>query len=133
MAAVTKGLLGSTKIIEKTLSSSTSFFASLILVIVFTFLFLLYRGSFKEFIIMHFRDKKKEEAARVVSKIQKVSQSYFFGLILVVLILGTLNGTGLLDHRPRLSLPFWLFCRSPGGNSLYRDLHRRTSCPHCTP
>ncbi len=92
----TKGLLGSTKIIEKTLSSSTSFFASLILVIVFTFLFLLYRRSFKDFIIIHFRGRNKKEAARVVSKIQKVSQSYFFGLILVVLILGTLNGTGLL-------------------------------------
>ena len=89
------GLLGSTKIIEKTLTSSTSFFASLALVFVFTFLFLLYRGSFKEFIILHFRDKKKKDAAIIVSTIQKVAQNYFFGLILVIITLGTLNGTGL--------------------------------------
>ncbi|HYW97049.1 MAG TPA: AI-2E family transporter, partial [Bacteroidales bacterium] len=88
-------LLGSTKIIEKTLTSSTSFFASLALSIVFTFLFLLYRGSFKEFVILHFRDRKKEEAALMVNTIQKVAQNYFFGLILVILTLGTLNGTGL--------------------------------------
>ncbi len=92
----TKNLLGSTNIIEKTLTSSTSFFASLALVIVFTFLFLLYRGSFKELIILHFREGEKEEAAKVVNTIQKVAQNYFFGLILVVMILGTLNGTGLL-------------------------------------
>ena len=89
------GLLGSTKIIEKTLTSSGSFFASLALVFVFTFLFLLYRGSFKDFILLHFKGEKKQEAARVVNTIQKVARDYFFGLILVILILGTLNGTGL--------------------------------------
>ncbi len=93
--AGSKGILGSTRIIEKTLTLSTNFFISLALVIVFTFLFLLYRGSFKNFIILHFKGRKQQEAEKVVSTIQKVAQNYFFGLILVILTLGTLNGTGL--------------------------------------
>ncbi len=89
-------IIGSSNIIEKTISSSTSFIGTLLISLVYTFLFLLYRGSFKDFILIHFSDDQKEKGEAMVMKIQKVAQSYFFGLLLIILILGTLNGTGLL-------------------------------------
>ena len=68
---------------------------TLLLTLVYTFLFLLYRTAFKEFILYHFRGGKRDRAEEMVTKIQKVAQNYFFGIILIIIILGTLNGTGL--------------------------------------
>lgn len=88
-------LLGTGKLIENTISTSTGIIASFIMIVVFTFLFLLYRSSFKKLILYHFPVDKKEDAARIIMTIQKVGQKYFFGLFLVILILGSLNGIGL--------------------------------------
>lgn len=83
-------------IIQKTLISSTTFFAFLCLTIVYTFLFLLYRTSIKNFILYHYHGSAKEKVHEIIFKIQKVAQQYFFGITIIVIILGTLNGLGLL-------------------------------------
>lgn len=83
-------------IIQKTILSSTTFFAFTGLTLVYTFLFLLYRTSIKNFILYHFRDEAKENAREIIYKIQKVAQQYFFGITIIVVLLGTLNGLGLL-------------------------------------
>ncbi len=88
-------LLGSGKLIENTISTSTGIIASIIMTVVFTFLFLLYRSSFKNLILYYFPAEEKENASRIIMTIQKVGQKYFFGLFLVILILGSLNGIGL--------------------------------------
>jgi len=88
-------LSSSRNIISKTIVSSTTFITFSIFIIVYTFLFLLYRSSFKRFFIMHFTDENKDTAASVINKIQKVAQHYFYGLFVVILIVGTLNGFGL--------------------------------------
>jgi putative heme transporter len=89
------GFLGSSKIIENTISFSTGFFAALGLIIVYTFLFLLYRTSFEKFILYHFPPSKKSEVSDILISIQKLAQNYFLGLLFIILILGTLNGFGL--------------------------------------
>ena len=88
-------ILGSGRFIENTISASTGIIASFIMIGVFTFLFLLYRTSFKNLILYYFPIEEKENASRILMKIQKVGQRYFFGLFLVILILGSLNGVGL--------------------------------------
>jgi predicted PurR-regulated permease PerM len=91
-----KDFIGTSNIIGKTISSSTTFFGAILISLIYTFLFLLYRGSFKQFILIHFQEDQKTKGEEIVKKIKKVSQSYFFGLLLIILILGTLNGTALL-------------------------------------
>lgn len=86
----------SRKIIENTISLSSGFLATLALTFVYTFLFLLYRTSFKKFIMFHFPLSQKKELRNVLNSIQKVAQNYFFGLMIIILILGTLNGLGLM-------------------------------------
>ncbi|NBC82196.1 MAG: AI-2E family transporter [Bacteroidetes bacterium] len=89
-------LFDSINILEKTLTLSTTFLANVALVFVYAFLFLLYRTSFKNFFLYQFRRKrKKEEIEEVLTSIQKVAQHYFYGLFLIILILGLLNGFGL--------------------------------------
>jgi len=89
-------IFDSVSLLEKTFNISTAFLANFGLVIVYTFLFLLYRTSFKNFIIQRFAVKRKQEQAeRLLVSIQKVAQNYFYGLFIIIIILGVLNGTGL--------------------------------------
>jgi predicted PurR-regulated permease PerM len=89
-------IIRSTGIIGKTITSSTTFLTYSVLVIVYTFLFLLYRNSFKKFILFHFKKTEVREKARnILHTIQRVAQNYFYGLFTVIFIVGTLNGFGL--------------------------------------
>lgn len=85
----------SSHLIENTLTTSTTFLVNLALVFVYAFLFLLYRKSFKEFVLYHFSKDRKQYASNIINNIQDVAQNYFYGLIIIIIILGTLNGLGL--------------------------------------
>lgn len=85
----------STTIIGSVISSSSSFFAYIGLVFIYTFLFLLYRTSFKQFVLSFYSGEKRKETETVIIQVQKIAQKYFFGLFLIILIVGTLNGIGL--------------------------------------
>lgn len=89
-------IIENSSILQKTILSSTTFFGYTMLTIVYTFLFLLYRTSLKNFILYHFDGKAKENAREIIFRIQQIAQKYFLGLIFIVIILGTLNGLGLL-------------------------------------
>lgn len=88
-------LKSSTEFLRQTIITSTTMITYSIFVIIYVFLFLLYRSSFRKFIMIHFTDENAYAAQGLISKIQKVAQNYFFGLFIVVLIVGTLNGLGL--------------------------------------
>ena len=89
-------IIRSTGIISKTITSSTTFITYSVLVMVYTFLFLLYRNSFKKFILFHFKKADaREKAGKILHNIQRVAQNYFYGLFLIIFIVGTLNGVGL--------------------------------------
>lgn len=89
-------LIRSTGIIGKTITSSTTFITYTVLVVVYSFLFLLYRDSFKKFILFHFKKAdSREKAGKILHNIQRVAQNYFYGLFLIIFIVGTLNGLGL--------------------------------------
>jgi len=90
-----ENLVNPMDVIQGTISTSTGFLVGLGLIFIYTFLFLLYRGSFKKFILFHFKERENENVKDVLTTIQKVAQNYFFGVIIVILIVGTLNGLGL--------------------------------------
>ena len=86
----------STSFLGKTLSSSTNFLVYSALIVVYTFLFLLYRTSFKVFILNRFSGEKEEKVSQILMSIRQVAQKYFYGLFMIIIILGILNGVGLL-------------------------------------
>lgn len=90
-----RSLIPSKQIIENTITLSTNFIVTIGLVFVYSFLFLLYRNSFERFILYHFEENRKDYAYKIIQNIQKVAQNYFLGLIIVITLLGTLNGFGL--------------------------------------
>jgi predicted PurR-regulated permease PerM len=68
----------------------------LILIPVYTFMFLLYRDHFVAFVTRLFKDKPAEEVVVVITDMRKVIQHYITGMLKVIAILAVLNGTGLL-------------------------------------
>ncbi|MDX1666285.1 MAG: AI-2E family transporter [Saprospiraceae bacterium] len=83
------------QIIGESLSSSTATVAGLLISALLTFFLLLYRTSFKNFMLSQVRIEERDEANKIMTDIQQVSQKYLFGLLLVILILGILNSVGL--------------------------------------
>lgn len=96
------------QLIGQSLSSGSTMLVSLILMVLFTFFLMLYRTSFKNFALMQFRRGEREEAETMIGQVEKVLQEYLYGLILVILILGVLNSTGLYLIGIRYAA-FWGF------------------------
>jgi len=86
---------GGLNLLTSSLSSSTFFLASLVLVILYTFFLLLYRSAFKNFVLMQFSPNNRDEAKDILGAIQKLTRQYLYGMLLVILILAVLNSTGL--------------------------------------
>lgn len=82
-------------ILSTSLSSSTAVIAGLGLSLIFTFFFLLYRTSFKNFLIYQFNENHRDQARNVIIEIQEMLQNYLQGLGTVILILAVLNSLGL--------------------------------------
>lgn len=77
------------------LTSSTVMITSMLLCAIYTFFFLLYRTAFKNFLLTQFDQTSRTKARSMIHQVQNLSQRYFYGLLLVMLILGVLNSTGL--------------------------------------
>lgn len=91
----TGGFIKPANILRQTIVSTSSFIFSIILVIVYSALFLLYRTSFKNFILLSVPEEKRDDVAKILTAIRNVVKNYFVGLIINVVVLGTLNGLGL--------------------------------------
>lgn len=92
----------STRLIGQTVTSSLYVLGMAGLTVVYTFLFLLYRSSFRNFIVLLNSDDNHEDIRQMITSVRKVAQNYFYGMFTVILIVGTLNGIGLwligIDH-----------------------------------
>jgi predicted PurR-regulated permease PerM len=78
------------------ISTSGVFIADTVLVLIYTFLLLLYRSALRDFFMSQLSRKTREKGARLIDQIQHVSQDYLLGLLIVMLILALLNSLGLL-------------------------------------
>jgi predicted PurR-regulated permease PerM len=83
-------------LVKETFSGSAGFLAGLIATVIFTFLFLIYRGGFTQAVIMYFPDEKKGQALQMLISVQKVGQKYLVGVLLIVVIIGMINSIALL-------------------------------------
>lgn len=83
-------------VIKSSISFSTDLLANTFLTFIYTFLLLLYRHSIKQFLMSQFTEGAKDMGKKLFSEIRNVSQSYLYGMGIVMLILGTLNSLGLL-------------------------------------
>ena len=77
------------------LSSSSTFLIQSLICIVYMFFILLYKDSFRNFIISQFPRQNRDDIFGVLNSISKVSQQYFLGRLLVMIILAILNSLGL--------------------------------------
>lgn len=89
-------------LVSTTFSGTFSLFTGAFLVAIYTFLLLLYRGGIVRAIKSAASKEHRDEVSLMISDIQQVGQSYLFGMMLLILILGTLNSIGLwiigLEH-----------------------------------
>lgn len=77
------------------LSSSSTFLIQSLICIVYMFFILLYKDAFRNFIISQFPRQNRDDIFGVLNSISKVSQQYFLGRLLVMIILAILNSLGL--------------------------------------
>lgn len=82
-------------ILADSLSSSSLLLANVILTVIYTFFFLLYRTAIKNFVLGQFDWRSRKKASEVLYDVQHVVQRYLYGLFLVIIILAILNSLGL--------------------------------------
>ncbi|MBD2704010.1 AI-2E family transporter [Spirosoma sp. BT702] len=83
-------------IITSTLLTTTNIISNLLLILLFAFFFLLYRDFFRSFFYKVFNDTRRSVIDTIMSGIYNVVKDYMAGLVLVILIIGTLMTVGLL-------------------------------------
>ncbi|HMQ49254.1 MAG TPA: AI-2E family transporter [Saprospiraceae bacterium] len=86
---------GMSDFLPESLSSLSSVIAGLLLTIIFTFFWMLYRTSLKNYALYQFDDFARRRADLAITQIRRISQKYLYGLLVVILILGGLNSLGL--------------------------------------
>jgi predicted PurR-regulated permease PerM len=84
----------SVKIVGSIMSGLMGIAVNTILVLVYIFLFLLFRGHFKTFILMLVPATKKAETTTIIDKSSQVVQKYLSGLATMILLLWIMYGIG---------------------------------------
>ena len=82
-------------ILSMGISSSTDIIISSILTFLITFFFMLYRTSFRNFLITQFPSKERESAKKMIKEVQTILHEYLTGILLVMFILAVINSLGL--------------------------------------
>lgn len=83
------------QVVSGTIVSGTVFLGYTGMVLVYVFLFLLYRTAFKQFVIARFNEKKQPEIEIMIRKAQKIVQHYVYGLLLSMFVLGSILSVAL--------------------------------------
>jgi predicted PurR-regulated permease PerM len=82
-------------LVKQTFSNTVSFLAGLLATIIFTFLILINRKGLTKAFSWFSPEDKRERVVKMFKSVQQVGQKYFFGMILIILILGVVNSVGL--------------------------------------
>ncbi len=83
-------------ILTTTLLATTSALTDVFLVLLFIFFFLLYRDFFRSFFYRAFNSTRQSKIDSVMGEVSRVVKDYLAGLVLVILVTGTLMTIGLL-------------------------------------
>jgi predicted PurR-regulated permease PerM len=76
--------------------STFAFIGSLFLVLVFIFLFLMQRNKYESFVVMLYKEDKRDEAKDMIDRISQVAQQYLTGRLVAACIMGILFLIGFL-------------------------------------
>jgi predicted PurR-regulated permease PerM len=89
------------------LKGTVSFIGTFVLVMVFTFLFLLHREKYENFVVMFYKDEKRNETRDMIDKISRIAQLYLTGRLISIVLLTILYIIGFyaigLKHTILLS------------------------------
>lgn len=92
------------------LGSLAGIMVDTILVLVYTFLFIYFRGHFKKFILRLFKPDNREETAVVLGDASKVAQQYLGGLGLMIVMLWIMYGIGFSIAGVKNAVFFAILC-----------------------
>ena len=82
-------------IITTGLSTTSILMANVAIVLIYAFLFLLYRTAFRNFVLSQLSESTQAEGVELLEEVQKVAVDYLGGMGVVMLILGVMNSLGL--------------------------------------
>jgi len=102
------GKIGS--LIAGLLAGLGSFLADILLVLVYTFLFIYFRSRFKGFLVRLVADDQQGKALTIVSNARKVVQKYLTGLSLMITVLWVMYGIGFFIVGVKNALFFAVIC-----------------------
>ena len=91
-------------------SGMMSFLVDFILVLVYIFLFMYYRGHIKKFILQLIPAKEKRNTEEIISGIEKVSQQYLTGLGLMIVGLWIMYSIGFSIVGVQFAVFFAILC-----------------------
>ncbi|RYF73683.1 MAG: AI-2E family transporter, partial [Cytophagaceae bacterium] len=83
-------------LLTTTLLATTSTLTDVFIVLLFVFFFLLYRDFFRSFFYKVFGHTRRTKVDTILAKIYDVVKDYLAGLVLVILVTGTLMTVGLM-------------------------------------
>jgi predicted PurR-regulated permease PerM len=106
---IQKALAGGGTLLSSTLLATTSALTNIFLVLLFTFFFLLYRDFFRTFFYKAFAYTKHSMIDTVFQGIYTVVKDYLAGLVLVILIIGSMMTAGLFFLRVDYAVFFGFF------------------------
>jgi predicted PurR-regulated permease PerM len=78
------------------IKNTIAFIGSLFLVLVFIFLFLMQRNKYENFVIMLYKEEKRNKAINMIERISMVAQQYLTGRLVAGCIMGILFLIGFL-------------------------------------
>lgn len=80
---------------QNTFYGTASFLVSLLAMVTYTFLLLIYRSGLTQAFVKFSPENKREQTLTMLKNIQKVGQKYLSGMLTLILILGLANSIGL--------------------------------------
>jgi predicted PurR-regulated permease PerM len=98
------------QIVTGTIGGLGSFLTNLLLVFVYIFLLLYFRGHIKRFVIRIVPDKEERKAIHVVDSLQQVTQKYLTGLSLMIVGLWIMYGIGFSLVGVKNAIFFAVLC-----------------------
>lgn len=92
---ISEAVKSGSKFLGATIGGTSNFLMSMALLPLYIFLMLMYRDFLKTFVFKWLKDTSKHKIVATMNKVKTVVRGYILGLMLVILIIGTLNSAAL--------------------------------------
>ncbi len=104
------GVGGAAKMLAAAINSSAGLFMNMVLILVYTFLFIYQRAGLKEFVLKLVDEGQKAKTIDIIKGSSKVAQQYLAGLGKVIAILWVLYGIGYSIVGVKHAIFFAVLC-----------------------